>query len=165
MGHPRPLFLYFRLSNTQLTANKCSIEINIFSPLTGFEPRTSGIGSDRSTNWATTTALDLMLSVPAAFTQLEYPNEDMVLFSLIIASYNALGRWNFSNKAFILKKSYLSFKNSLTVRILQQMKKLFLYPPPPLLQFLSAAPIGLWTFFALVLHLPLPTSIALCQQL
>ena len=25
--------------------------------MTGFEPRTSGIGSDRSTNWATTTAL------------------------------------------------------------------------------------------------------------
>ena len=25
--------------------------------MTGFEPRTSGIGSDRSTNWATTTAI------------------------------------------------------------------------------------------------------------
>ena len=25
--------------------------------MTGFEPRTSGIGIDRSTNWATTTAL------------------------------------------------------------------------------------------------------------
>ena len=25
MGHPRPLFLYFRLFNTQLTVNKCSI--------------------------------------------------------------------------------------------------------------------------------------------
>ena len=24
--------------------------------MTGFEPRTSGIGSDRTTNWATTTA-------------------------------------------------------------------------------------------------------------
>ena len=24
--------------------------------MTGFEPRTSGIGSDRSTNWATTTS-------------------------------------------------------------------------------------------------------------
>ena len=28
--------------------------------MTGFEPRTSGIGSDRSTNWATTTAHELM---------------------------------------------------------------------------------------------------------
>ena len=28
MGHSRPLFLYFRLFNTQLTVNKCSILIN-----------------------------------------------------------------------------------------------------------------------------------------
>ena len=27
--------------------------INTFLPFTGFEPRTYGIGSDRSTNWAT----------------------------------------------------------------------------------------------------------------
>ena len=27
-----------------------------FLPMTGFEPRTSDIGSNRSTNWATTTA-------------------------------------------------------------------------------------------------------------
>ena len=56
MGHTRPLFLYFRLSTTQLTDNKCSIETNKFLPMTGFEPRTSSIGSNRSTNWATTTA-------------------------------------------------------------------------------------------------------------
>ena len=30
MGHPRPLFLYFRLFKTQLVVNKCSIEINKF---------------------------------------------------------------------------------------------------------------------------------------
>ena len=29
MGHSRPLFLYFRLFNTQLTVYKCSILINI----------------------------------------------------------------------------------------------------------------------------------------
>ena len=29
MGNPRPLFLYFRLFNTQLTVNKCSIYIYI----------------------------------------------------------------------------------------------------------------------------------------
>ena len=28
--------------------------------MTGFEPRTSGIGSNRSTNWATTTAQKLL---------------------------------------------------------------------------------------------------------
>ena len=39
---------------TKLTVNKCSI---LISPMTGFEPRTAGIRSDRSTNWATTTAL------------------------------------------------------------------------------------------------------------
>ena len=50
MGHPMPLFLYFRLSNTQFIVNKCSIEINKFLPMTGFEPQTSGIGSDRFTN-------------------------------------------------------------------------------------------------------------------
>ena len=30
--------------------------MNKFLPMTGFEPRTSGIGSDHSTNWAKTTA-------------------------------------------------------------------------------------------------------------
>ena len=31
--------------------------------MTGFEPRTSGIGSDRSTNWATTTALGFFFGI------------------------------------------------------------------------------------------------------
>ena len=31
--------------------------------MTGFEPRTSGIGSDRSTNWATTTANYLYIDI------------------------------------------------------------------------------------------------------
>ena len=51
MGHSRPLFHYFRLFNT--VDSICSI---YFLPITGFKPRTSGIGSDRSTNWATSTA-------------------------------------------------------------------------------------------------------------
>ena len=38
----------WQLTNVQYT--------NKFLPMTGFEPRTSGIGSSRSTNWATTTA-------------------------------------------------------------------------------------------------------------
>ena len=52
MGHSRPLFIYFCLFY--------AISSNIFTkilPMTGSEPRTSGIGSDRSANWATTTAL------------------------------------------------------------------------------------------------------------
>ena len=49
MGHSRPLFLYF--SSFQYTVdNKQMFDINKFMPLTGFEMRTSGIGSDTSTN-------------------------------------------------------------------------------------------------------------------
>ena len=63
MGHSRPLFRYFRLFNTQLTVNKCSMyKINL--PMTGFKPRTSGIGSDHSTNWATTTARITLILFP-----------------------------------------------------------------------------------------------------
>ena len=56
MGHSWPLFIYlFRLFNTVQSkqVNKCSI---LILPMTGFEPRPSGIGSDCSTNWATTTS-------------------------------------------------------------------------------------------------------------
>ena len=59
MGHSRPLFLYFRLFNT--VDSKCS---KYFLPMTGFERRTSGIGSDHSTNWATTTTLGTLLMSP-----------------------------------------------------------------------------------------------------
>ena len=45
MGHYQPLFLYFRLS-IQLTIN---VQFKML-PMTGFELRTSGIGSNRSTN-------------------------------------------------------------------------------------------------------------------
>ena len=48
MGHRRPLFLYFRLYKTVGS-------VQIF-PITEFEPRTSGVGSDCSANWGTTTA-------------------------------------------------------------------------------------------------------------
>ena len=51
MGHCRSLFLYFCLFNT--------VYSNVLYKsllMTGFEPRISGIGSDHSTNLATTTA-------------------------------------------------------------------------------------------------------------
>ena len=49
MGHPRSLFLYF--SSFQYTIDsKQMFIINNFLSMTGFEPRTSGIGSDRSSN-------------------------------------------------------------------------------------------------------------------
>ena len=44
----RPLFLYFHLFNT--------VDSTENFLMTGFETRIRGVGSDRSTNWATTTA-------------------------------------------------------------------------------------------------------------
>ena len=43
MSHSRPLFLLFKLVDKTL-------------PKSGFEPRISGVGSDRSTNCAKTTS-------------------------------------------------------------------------------------------------------------
>ena len=52
VAHSRPLFIYFRLFNT--ADNKQMF--NKILPMTGVEPRTSGIESDCSANWATTTS-------------------------------------------------------------------------------------------------------------
>ena len=57
LGHSRPLFIYFHLFNT--VDNKQML--NKILPMTGVEPRTSGIESVRSTNWATTTSQSPML--------------------------------------------------------------------------------------------------------
>ena len=54
MGHYRPLFLYFRPFNT-VDSKRINVQYKSLE-FTGFEPVTSGVGSDRSTNWATTTA-------------------------------------------------------------------------------------------------------------
>ena len=62
---PGLFFLYFRLFNTQLTVYNCSILIKKLTK-TGFEPWTFVIGSDRSTNWATTTS-HLHLNVNQSF--------------------------------------------------------------------------------------------------
>ena len=47
------LFFFIFVFSIQLTVN---FQYN-FSPTTGFEPRTSGFRSDRSTNWATTISM------------------------------------------------------------------------------------------------------------
>ena len=57
VGHSRPLFIYFRLFNT--VDNKQML--NKILPMTGVKPRASGIKSDRSTNWATTTSRQFVL--------------------------------------------------------------------------------------------------------
>ena len=55
MGHSKPLFFIFVFSIHSW--QKTNVQyINKFLPMTGFEPWTSGIGSNRSTNWATATA-------------------------------------------------------------------------------------------------------------
>ena len=48
LGLSRPLFLYFHLINTVDSTYKL--------PMTGFKPRISGAGIDRSTNCTTTTS-------------------------------------------------------------------------------------------------------------
>ena len=45
MGHCRPLFLYFRLFNTVDSKQMFVKSL----PMTGFEPRISGVGGDRFT--------------------------------------------------------------------------------------------------------------------
>ena len=45
MGHPRPLFLYFCLLKYTVDS-KQMFNINKFLPMTGFELRTSGIGTN-----------------------------------------------------------------------------------------------------------------------
>ena len=51
LHHSRHFFLYFRLFNTVL------IQLMLIElPMTEFEPRVRGVGSDRSTNCVTTTA-------------------------------------------------------------------------------------------------------------
>ena len=54
MGHPRPLFLFSSFQYTVDSKQMFNIDKNL--PMTGFELQTSGIGSNRSTNGATTTA-------------------------------------------------------------------------------------------------------------
>ena len=50
------LFFFIFLSFLYTIDSKQMFNKNNFLPKTGFEPGTSGIGSDHSTNWATTTA-------------------------------------------------------------------------------------------------------------
>ena len=56
MGRPRSLFLFI-MSFQYTVDSKQTFNLNKVLPMTGFELRTSGIGSNRSTNWATTTAI------------------------------------------------------------------------------------------------------------
>ena len=67
MGHSWTLFLYFCLFNT-VDSKLWSIKI---LPMTGFKARTSGVGSNRSTNLATTTAQKVVTKGPLWYIQRE----------------------------------------------------------------------------------------------
>ena len=56
MGHPGLFFFIFVLSMQLTSWQKTNVPFKSL-PMTGFELRTSGVGSDRSSNWATSTAL------------------------------------------------------------------------------------------------------------
>ena len=58
------LFLFIFIFSIQL---KIDIQYNLFL-MTGFEPLPSGVRSNRSTNWATTTALQLEYLILAILT-------------------------------------------------------------------------------------------------
>ena len=89
MGHFRPLFLYFRLFNT------VNVQCNCL-PLTGLEPRTSDVGNDHSTNWATTTALCNKLFLPRhKITNLgvaNQPTELGIIKNYFVFTYNESGK-------------------------------------------------------------------------
>ena len=59
-------FFIFVFSTVNSKYNQCKI-----LPMTGFEPRISGFGSDRSANWATTTAQS-DTSLPRTFNTILY---------------------------------------------------------------------------------------------
>ena len=58
MGHSWPLFLQFCLFYLYVQL------VDKTSPMLGFEPRTFGVGSDRSTNWATSAAPSFKIILP-----------------------------------------------------------------------------------------------------
>ena len=58
VGHFRPLFIYYCLFNTLVNKQVNKQMFNKILLMTGVEPRASGIKSDCSTHWATTTSHD-----------------------------------------------------------------------------------------------------------
>ena len=81
MGHSHGLFFFIFIFSIQLTI---SVQYK-FLPVTWFEPRTSGIGSDRSTNWATTTAI--ILYVMNFFFEFQDRSKDLTIRYVIYPKY------------------------------------------------------------------------------
>ena len=120
MGHFRPLFSLFLSFQYTVDSKKM---FNNFLPMTGFEPRTSGIGSDRSTNWATQ----------------PLPIDNLPTFNFIIWSH-----WSHSQKdvkwsknlrivmTFLLKrmKKWCRWKSHHKIRFLAFLLSSMLWPFP-----------------------------------
>ena len=68
MGHSRPLFLYIRLFNT-VDSKQYSITT---LPMSGFEPRTSGVRSDSSLDCTRVTYFKLFYSLKICLTEIEF---------------------------------------------------------------------------------------------
>ena len=78
MGHSRPLFFIFVFS-IHLTVNNCSILILLRA---GFELWTFNVGSNRSSNWATTAALESECWIP-----------NFANFAFEFVNLNVLSKW------------------------------------------------------------------------
>ena len=109
--YSRPLFLYFHIFNTvdsKQINRRPDMQIGRSLPMTGFEPRTSAVGSHGSTNWATTTIQE---------------------FRAFVSNKNAIFTYfNFRLKMFSDKKIFLKFLSmrSLKIRFLLNEKWLVL---------------------------------------
>ena len=80
-------------------------------PMTGFKPRTSGVGSDRSTNWATTTAQMFCFFVPCTIFSL-----GIIIFSSLIMNKLAL-----FDPSYLVRKSFplLGIKHRVALKSLR----------------------------------------------
>jgi len=78
---PSPASFSLFSSFQYTVGSKQMFNINKFLPMTGFEPRTSGIGSDRSTNWATTTAQMSKFSASKYFVKVSNNDWNLEVFS------------------------------------------------------------------------------------
>ena len=105
---PASFCLFFRIFNT-VDSKHCP---TIFLPMTGFEPRTSGVGSDRTTNWATTAhclikwkLLDLHQSLSLSLT-----HTHSLIFSLCLSLFFFLSSFIWMPQAFSVPLAFFNYK-------------------------------------------------------
>ena len=100
--------------------------MNESSPMTGFEPRTSGVGSDRSTNWVTDTT-NLFILGKSRFGPRKFHNYDEWQFFIMVSCcIKPDAIWSIGLSCFLnhLKTSYQP--NLLTKRFDKKKKEISL---------------------------------------